>query len=196
MFKDSRQAMTSALGSVACSPESSNAIFISAYHINISKDMLLTTAKKQTGIIFSKPLDCHVWVEVSENSIESIEFRRFGEVKKLPITDDLTRYFSGKPVDFLKYDVCLEGFKPFEQAVLKETRKISYGTRITYSELAERVEHSRAAHAVGNALGKNPVPIVIPCHRVVGKDNIGGYSRDLEIKKRLLSLENPSVRDS
>ncbi|MDD2777663.1 MAG: methylated-DNA--[protein]-cysteine S-methyltransferase [Methanocellales archaeon] len=153
-------------------------------------------AKKQTGIIFSKPLDCYVWIEASENSIESIEFRRFGEVNKQPITDDLTRYFSGKPVNFLKYDVCLEGFTPFEQAVLKETRKISYGNRITYGELAERVEHSRAARAVGNALSKNPVPIVIPCHRVVGRSNIGGYSQDIEIKKRLLKIEYRYLRDS
>ncbi|MDD2666851.1 MAG: methylated-DNA--[protein]-cysteine S-methyltransferase [Methanocellales archaeon] len=153
-------------------------------------------AKKQTGITFSKPLDCYVWIEASENSIESIEFRRFGEIKKLPITGDLTRYFSGKPVDFLKYDVCLEGFTPFEQAVLKETRKVPYGNRITYAELAKRVGNPRAARAVGNVLSKNHVPIVIPCHRVVGKGNIGGYSRDIEIKKRLLSLESRSVRDS
>ncbi len=99
-------------------------------------------------------------------------------------------------MNFLKYDVCLEGFTPFEQAVLKETKKISYGDKITYAELAKRVEHPRAARAVGNALSKNPIPIVIPCHRVVGKDNIGGYSRGIEIKKRLLSLEDRSVRDS
>ena len=146
-------------------------------------------SKKQTGIIFSKPLECYVYVEVSGDRVESVDFRCSGELKKLPITDDLTRYFSGKPVDFLKYDVCLEGFTPFEHAVLKEVRKIPYGNRITYAEIADRVGNPRAARAVGNALSKNPVPIVIPCHRVVGKDNIGGYSQDIEIKKRLLKIE-------
>ena len=77
--------------------------------------MLLTVnmSKKQTGIIFSKPLECYVYVELSGDGFESVDFRRSGELKKLPITDDLTRYFSGTPVDFLKYDVCLEGFTPF-----------------------------------------------------------------------------------
>lgn len=149
----------------------------------------MAMAKKQTGIIFSKPLECYVYVEVSGDRVESVDFRRSGELKKLPITDDMTRYFSGKPVDFLKYDVCLEGFTPFEQTVLKEVRKIPYGNRITYAELADRVGRPRAARAVGNALSRNRAPIVIPCHRVVGRDNIGGYSQDIEIKKRLLKIE-------
>jgi len=152
-------------------------------------------AKKQAGMMFSKPLDCYVYVEVSGDEVASVEFRRSGELKKLPITDDLARYFSGKPVNFLKYDVCLEGFTSFEQEVLNETRKISYGNTITYAEIAKRVGHSRAARAVGNALGKNPVPIVIPCHRVVGRDDIGGYLCDVGIKKRLLNLEHPFERD-
>ncbi|MFC1786800.1 methylated-DNA--[protein]-cysteine S-methyltransferase [Halobacteriota archaeon] len=153
-------------------------------------------AKKQTGSIFSKPLGCYVCVEVSGDRVESVDFRRSGDLKNLPITDDLTRYFSGKPVDFLKYEVCLEGFTPFEQAVLNEVRKIPYGNRITYAELADRIGKAGAARAVGNALSKNPVPVVIPCHRVVGKDNIGGYSQDIEIKKRLLKIEYRYSRDS
>ena len=59
---------------------------------------------------------------------------------------------------------------------------------MTYSELAEKIG-SRAYRAVGNALGKNPIPIVIPCHRVVAKKGIGGYSEGIDIKTRLLELE-------
>ncbi|NYT00363.1 MAG: methylated-DNA--[protein]-cysteine S-methyltransferase [Methanocellales archaeon] len=156
----------------------------------------MVIAKKQTGTIFSKTLGCYVYVELSGDRLESVDFRLSGELKKLQITDDLERYFSGKPVDFVKYDVCLEGFTPFEQAVLNETRKIPCGDRITYAELADRVKHPGAARAVGNALSKNPVPIVVPCHRVVGKYNIGGYSQDIEIKKRLLKIECLYSRDS
>ena len=158
--------------------------------------LIMVTEKKQTSSIFAKPLDCYLYVELLGDRVESVEFRRSGGVKKLQITDDLALYFSGKPVDFLKYDVCLEGFTPFEKTVLKEVREIPHGSRITYAELAERVGRPRAARAVGNALSKNRAPIVIPCHRVVGKDNIGGYSQGIEIKKRLLKIECRYLRDS
>ena len=152
--------------------------------------------RKQTGSIFAKPLDCYLCVELLGDRVQSVDFRRSGELKKLQITDDLALYFSGKTVDFLKYDVCLEGFTPFEKTVLKEVREIPHGSRITYAELAGRVGNSRAARSVGHALSKNRAPIVIPCHRVVGKDNIGGYSQDIEIKKRLLKIECQYSRDS
>ena len=82
----------------------------------------------------------------------------------------------------------------FEQEVLTQTRNIKYGKTITYSELAENIG-SRAYRAVGNALGKNPVPIIIPCHRVVAKKGIGGYSEGLEIKTRLLELEKRNLNN-
>jgi methylated-DNA-[protein]-cysteine S-methyltransferase len=73
--------------------------------------------------------------------------------------------------------------------VLNGTRKIGYGKTIPYSELAKNIG-CRGAHAVGGALAKNPIPIVIPCHRVVAKDGIGGYSAGVDIKTRLLELES------
>ncbi len=76
----------------------------------------------------------------------------------------------------------------FAQKVLNETRRIKYGTTLTYSELAERIG-IRSARAVGRALSINPILIVIPCHRVVAKNGIGGYSAGVDIKKRLLELE-------
>ncbi len=158
--------------------------------------LTMTMEREQTGIIFAKPLDCYLYVELLGDRIKSVEFRPSGELKKLPITEDLTLYFSGKPVDFLKYDVCLEGFTPFEKTVLKEVREIPYGNRVTYAELAERVGCSRSARAVGNALSKNRTPIVIPCHRVVGKESIGGYSQHIETKKRLLKIEYRYLRGS
>jgi methylated-DNA-[protein]-cysteine S-methyltransferase len=72
--------------------------------------------------------------------------------------------------------------------VLGETRNIKYGRTITYSQLAEKIGCG-GARAVGNALGKNPIPIIIPCHRVVAKKGIGGYSAGIYIKTRLLEFE-------
>jgi len=108
------------------------------------------------------------------------------ERKKL---NDLVRYFSGEIVDFLDCGVDLSHLSDFEQKVLIEVRKIPYGSVVTYSVLAERIGQPGAARAVGNALRKNPALVVIPCHRVVAKDGIGGYVLGTGAKRRLLELE-------
>lgn len=78
----------------------------------------------------------------------------------------------------------------FERTVWKEISKIPWGETISYKELAKRVGRPRAYRAVANACGKNPLPIVIPCHRVIASDGtIGGFSCGVEIKKILLKLE-------
>ena len=65
---------------------------------------------------------------------------------------------------------------------------IGYGERINYGELGSKIG-SKAYRAIGNACKKNPIPLIVPCHRVVGKNNIGGFSLGLELKKKLLSME-------
>ncbi|MDF1533475.1 MAG: methylated-DNA--[protein]-cysteine S-methyltransferase [Methanosarcinaceae archaeon] len=102
---------------------------------------------------------------------------------------DISRYLMGENVDFLKHEPNLSNLTKFEQAVLNEVRKVPYGTTVTYSELADRIGSSGGARAVGRALSKNPYPIVIPCHRVVAKTDIGGYSGGLGLKKKLLDIE-------
>ncbi|RZN42130.1 MAG: MGMT family protein [Methanosarcinales archaeon] len=105
------------------------------------------------------------------------------------VTTDLIRYLSGEAVDFSGYHVDLLHLTGFEQSVLRETRKIGCGSMITYSELALAIGRPKAARAVGNALRKNPAPIVIPCHRVVAQNGIGGYVFGVDMKRRLLELE-------
>lgn len=109
---------------------------------------------------------------------------------KRNLIDDLIRYLGGEVVDFSGYEVDLSGLTDFERNVIYETRKIEYGKVVTYSELAARIGTPNAARAVGNALSKNPLPIVIPCHRVVSKGGIGGYAFGVEAKRGLLKLEN------
>ena len=103
---------------------------------------------------------------------------------------DISRYLKGEEVYFSKYEPDLSDLTEFEQAVLNEVRKIPYGAIITYSELADRIGSSGGARAVGQALSKNPYPIVIPCHRVVARSGIGGYRGGVGLKKRLLDIEN------
>jgi len=73
--------------------------------------------------------------------------------------------------------------------VINEARKISRGSVMTYSELAQVSGRPRAARAVGNVMRKNTHLILVPCHRVVGKRDLGGFSSGLEVKRKLLRLE-------
>lgn len=97
---------------------------------------------------------------------------------------ELELYFSGKAVDFSSYKIKVQGFTA---EVLEEVKKIPYGTVTTYGELAKKL--STSPRAVGQALKRNPAPVIIPCHRVVSKNGIGGYSSGEDIKRLLLELE-------
>ena len=77
---------------------------------------------------------------------------------------------------------------PFQKKVWRELINIQYGEKVSYGEIGERIG-SKAYRAIGNACGKNPIPLIIPCHRVVGKNNLGGFSLGLELKKKLLEIE-------
>jgi O-6-methylguanine DNA methyltransferase len=84
---------------------------------------------------------------------------------------------------------------PFQQRVWYELCKIPYGQTISYGELARRIENPNASRAVGLANGSNPIPIVIPCHRVIGSNGkLTGYGGGLPIKEKLLALERRQLR--
>ena len=100
----------------------------------------------------------------------------------------LQEYFAGKRKDF---DLVLapQG-TPFQQTVWKQLCRIPYGETISYGELARRVGNPNASRAVGLANGSNPIPIIIPCHRVIGSNGkLTGYGGGLPIKEKLLALE-------
>ncbi|MDD5474859.1 MAG: methylated-DNA--[protein]-cysteine S-methyltransferase [Candidatus Methanoperedens sp.] len=146
-------------------------------------------------IIFSRLLDCYI--EIGYNAkLCSIRFARSGNLKEKKThetTLELERYFQGEKIDF-SCDIDISHLSPFTQKVLGETKKIGYGRTITYSELARNIG-CRGARAIGGALARNPIPIVIPCHRVVAKNGIGGYSAGVGIKTRLLELEKSKANN-
>ncbi len=78
---------------------------------------------------------------------------------------------------------------PFQMSVWKELLDIPYGKVKNYGEIAKKIKNPGAARAVGNAVGANPIPIIIPCHRVVATNGLGGYSCGIEIKRKLLRTE-------
>ncbi|MGH2594324.1 MAG: methylated-DNA--[protein]-cysteine S-methyltransferase [Anaerolineae bacterium] len=105
------------------------------------------------------------------------------------IVAQLEAYFAGKRRAF-DVPVDLSHVAPFQRSVLMAARSVPAGQVVSYGEIARRIGRPTASRAVGQALGHNPVPIVIPCHRVVASSGgLGGYTGGLEIKKRLLQME-------
>jgi len=105
-------------------------------------------------------------------------------------------YFSGHQVTFPD-ELNLSGATPFQRKVWEITRLIPYGKTRSYLWVAEQIKQPGAAQAVGQALGKNPLPIIIPCHRVVASDGkLGGYSGGVEMKQHLLYLEASTSTES
>jgi methylated-DNA-[protein]-cysteine S-methyltransferase len=101
----------------------------------------------------------------------------------------LEKYFAGKPVSFEDLPLDLEG-SPFHLQVWRELRKVPLGQTVSYRELARRLGKPKAARAVGQACGANPIPLIIPCHRVIAADGkLGGFSSGLERKCWLLQHE-------
>jgi len=109
--------------------------------------------------------------------------------KMAGIVAQLEAYFAGKRRAF-DVPIDLSHVAPFQRSVLMAARSVPAGQVVSYGEIARRIGRPTASRAVGQALGHNPVPIVIPCHRVVSSSGgLGGYTGGLDIKKKLLQLE-------
>jgi methylated-DNA-[protein]-cysteine S-methyltransferase len=119
------------------------------------------------------------WREADENTLLDSVCRQLEE------------YFSGKRAVF-EVPLSPQGTE-FQQAVWQTLQAVDFGERLTYSGLAEKMGRPDAVRAVAAAVGRNPISVVIPCHRIVGKDNsLTGYAGGLARKAALLELENTS----
>lgn len=136
-----------------------------------------------------------VFIKDLEESFEKVIKRNDRGIA--PLKRSLRSYFStnGKSFSF-KYPIELLEGTPFERKVWLEIKKIPYGKVISYKDLAIRIGKPKAVRAVGSACKKNPLPILIPCHRVIGKDKgLRGYSSGIEIKRKLLQIEGVNIWD-
>ena len=105
----------------------------------------------------------------------------------------LREYFAGHRKQF-DLPLAPQG-TAFQKSVWRQLQQIPYGITISYGQLAKRVGNPNAARAVGSANGRNPLPIVIPCHRVIaGGGKLGGFSGGLNVKQILLQIESPYLR--
>ena len=119
----------------------------------------------------------------SSSGLKLVKSKKFRE-----IIEQLNEYFfEGRRVFEIEYELSSSRFR---SRVYEEMLNIPYGESITYSDLACKVKKPKAYRAVGTACGKNPLPLIIPCHRVKSKTGLGGFTGGLNIKRFLLQLES------
>ncbi len=141
---------------------------------------------------------CRISFSKNGNRFVKLLNMEFGEKivnSKVRLRNEITQlkqYFEGKRKEF-KFGLYLVGTE-FQKKVWKQMMKIKYGETISYLTLAERINNKNAVRAVGNACGRNPISVVVPCHRVIANDgSLGGFGGGLGLKKRMLKLEKVSV---
>lgn len=138
--------------------------------------LIYATFNKEWGVKFSKK---HFPKEQAEEGTLPPELER-----------QLQAYFQGRKLEF-NWPIQLIGTE-FQRQVWREIQAVPHGQVTTYKRIAERIQ-TRAYRAVGQAVGANPVSIIVPCHRVLGTHSLGGYSAGLNIKRLLLELENVNL---
>jgi len=150
-----------------------------------------TNKKSNTSTSFESPLG---WITLKSTSAEitEIAFSKSKSKDNSPVLDrakqELLEYFTGKRTDF-SVPIHPQG-TPFQKKVWNRLRRVRYGKVLTYGQLAIAIGHPKSSRAVGNALGKNPIPVILPCHRVVRRNSgLGGFSSGIAKKKWLLNLE-------
>ncbi len=138
---------------------------------------------------------CAVAIDAADDDQVQRRFPR-AAVTQRPVPSEaaqqITAYFAGERADF-DLAVDLRNITPFRQIVLQALCDVAAGQVCSYGDLAARIGTPRGARAVGNALGRNPIPIVVPCHRVLAAGGgLGGYTGGLHRKTLLLRLEKPA----
>lgn len=119
-----------------------------------------------------------------------------GGRKQAALVRRLQQYAEGVEDDFLDVDIDVTDLTPFSRRIVDLCRRIPFGSKLTYGELAEKAGHPRAARAVGNCMRTNRVPLIVPCHRVVGAGgSMRGYSagEGIRMKLRLLEMESAAA---
>lgn len=164
------------------------------YYATLSHpDWPLVLAATERGFCFLGSLgkdvsELQTWVQ---KTIPRAELKQ-SEEKLSPFAAQFTEYFEGTRTAF-DFPLDMRG-TPFQQSVWKALLDIPYGQVRTYSDIAEHLQKPKAVRAVGSAIGKNPVMIVVPCHRVIQKSGaISGYRGSLEMKRQLLKLEEAPI---
>lgn len=129
-----------------------------------------------------------LWEQERLNRVRLDEMEESSEPLILEVEKQLGEYFKKKRIRF-ELPLHAQG-TPFQEKVWELLYQIPYGVTCSYRDIAEKMDHPKAVRAVGAAVGRNPISIVIPCHRVIGMDgSLTGFAGGLDRKKTLLELE-------
>jgi methylated-DNA-[protein]-cysteine S-methyltransferase len=155
--------------------------YFNFYESPMGRMLIVATDQGLSGLYF---VDQKYYRDVEREWVRGGNHKTIGETAR-----QLTEYFAGTRKEF---DITLaaEG-TPFQDAVWKAISSVKYGESITYSELARRAGHPGAVRAAGTATGRNPITIMVPCHRIIGSDgSLTGYAGGLDRKRALRELES------
>ena len=145
----------------------------------------------QTCLPLPNPSDVEHYLGLDDSTPSTLEY---SPQLNPALTDRIQAYYRGEPTNFLDViPLDLSTFTPFGQAVLQACHRLSYSETNTYGQLAQAVQRPGAARAVGQIMARNPIPLIIPCHRVIAANHkLGGFSGPggITAKQRMLSLEN------
>ncbi len=164
-------------------------LFYGAFDSPIGAVYVALSGEKVAALSFTSKSEDDFLTELSART--SRPLRRSNESVG-EIVSELREYFAGKRKKF-SFSPDLDGCTPFQKRVLKAAASIPYARTRTYAWLAERADSPRAARAAGQVMARNPAPIIIPCHRVLGSSGglcgFAGGLRALDLKRKLLELE-------
>lgn len=137
------------------------------------------------AITFTEDKDRNIVKYINKNLGEIIEVSE----ENYGYSKEIEKYLKGQLKEF---SIGVKFFgTDFQEKVWRELLNIPYGETISYKELANRIGHPKAYRAVGGALNKNPIGIVVPCHRIIGEDGkLTGFAGGIDLKRRLLGLED------
>ncbi len=152
----------------------------------------------KTILYIDNLITLHIYVSGNDSAIRYISFFDSipGTIKETPLLSEATvqlkEYFAGSLKEF---SLPLEYYgTPFQTKIWDALKTVSYGTTVSYKELAGRAGYPKAYRAAGNAVNRNPIAVILPCHRIIASDGtIGGFAPGPETKIKLMRLENISV---
>jgi len=167
---------------------------------NIFKYAIFLTAWGWAGFVIDRK-GLRIFV-LPEERKEDVLFKIRKELKGNNLFEDnreweslikkVKEYYTGKKVGFTDHQLNLDNYTNFQKEILQTVKKIPYGEIRTYKEVAEAASYPRAYRAVGNTMRNNPLPLIIPCHRVIKSDgSLGGFSgkEGVALKRKMIDLE-------